>query len=434
MAATTKLIVYNNALREIASAPLADTTTANTRLYELDGAWDHAIEHVLAMHVWSFARRRATLTGIADSVSFPPYLYSFTKPSDYLRKHWFKSDATDANQVDHVEVAAAFYGMVGTGLLEYVSDDSSNYDPANWPAHFTRVLTLYLASLVAPKLARAGADDLGRLNAQMQEAMDYALQQEALFATNVQISTDREPTMRRALEFLGQTLAGTVSIHNHADKLRWHMNGSWDHAVQYVLELGAWNHASRRVLLTLNTQPIPGDTLSWIEGYSVGPASEASAADNLPAISEWDYGFQLPDDFLHKIWLKSDANHDYEAPHQFLNGNVYTRDEYAVMEYVSNDTDAVDPTRWSMSFRETVAAYLALLVSPEILAETDRKGQIKINANEIRQKLEAVFAQRLSDAKMRDAIQQYPKQPPYGRFVQARRGSIGTSGLRRGVY
>jgi len=74
------------------------------------------------------------------------------------------------------------------------------------------------------------------------------------------------------------------------------------------------------------------------------------------------------------------------------------------------------------------------LVSPEILAETDRKGQIKINANEIRQKLEAVFAQRLSDAKMRDAIQQYPKQPPYGRFVQARRGSIGTSGLRRGVY
>lgn len=431
MAATTKLIVYNAALREIASQPLANLTTANTRLQELDGAWDHAVEHVLAMQVWSFARRRASLTGVADT-SYTPYTYRFTKPSDFLRRAWFKADANDAKQIDHVEVAAAIYAMKPAGLLEYVSDEAVNYDPANWPPHFTRVMTLYLASLVAPKLARAGAENLGRLDGQMSRAMADAERLEALFATNVELDTAREPVFRRALEFLGQTLSGSLSIHNHADMLRWHMNGSWDHAVKYILELGAWNHATRRAILSGGGTAVPGSTYATIiEGYSLAPAEEEAADTNAPAISEWDYGFQLPDDFLHKIWIKRDANAQFEMPHQFMNGNVYTRDEYVVMEYVANDTDAVDPARWTANFSEAVAAYLALLVSPEIIAQTSEKGEVKISANDLREKLEAVWVRKLADAKLRDAIQQYPLRPPPGRFVRARHGSIGTSHIRR---
>ena len=45
------LIVYNDALRELASYPLADLTTANTRLQELQGATNNAVQYVLSQ--WS---------------------------------------------------------------------------------------------------------------------------------------------------------------------------------------------------------------------------------------------------------------------------------------------------------------------------------------------------------------------------------------------
>ncbi len=70
MALTTKLIIWNAALREIGSAPLANTTDVNTRQFELAGAWDHAVEHALALEDWGFARRRSSLIGVSDT-SYP---------------------------------------------------------------------------------------------------------------------------------------------------------------------------------------------------------------------------------------------------------------------------------------------------------------------------------------------------------------------------
>lgn len=169
MAATTQLIVYNAVLRELQAAPLASLSETGTRLTELNGAWDHAIEYALALRDWAFARRRATLTGVADT-SFQPYTYRYTKPSDYLRKCWVKLAAGDAFQTDHAEIAAVFYGVDASALVEYVSDHADNYNPANWPPHFTRVITLYMATLVH-KLARAGAGDLGVLDGRLQAAL-----------------------------------------------------------------------------------------------------------------------------------------------------------------------------------------------------------------------------------------------------------------------
>lgn len=427
MAATTRLIVFNDVLREIASQPLLNLTTPNTRLQELDGAFDHAVEYQLSKLDWAFARRRATLTGVSDT-SFPPYTYRYTKPSDYLRKCWIKLDAADEQQISHAEVGAVFYGFEPTALIEYVSDHADNYDPANWPPHFTRCMVLYLAQLVAPKLARAGSGDVGMLEGKMQAALAEAEGFEAVFFINAQIPANRLPVMRRALEFMGQVLAGSVPVMSQADKLRWHMNQSWDHCLKYLLELGAWNFATRRVILTGGTEPVPGDTVSdIIEGYSLPPA-EAPAPSNLPDMAGYDYGYNLPDDFLHKIWIKADANRDLECDHQFMRDAVYTNAQPVVMEYIAWDDDSTNPGEWSANFLEAMAAYLALTVSPELVIEQGAKN-IRIAANDIRQKLEAVWMDKLSDAKLRDAIQQYPENIPVGSFVRARRGSIGTTGM-----
>jgi hypothetical protein len=429
MAATTKLTVYNGALREIGAAPLADLVATNTKLYELNQAYDHAVEHVLAMEDWGFARRRATLTGVSDS-AFPPYTFRFTKPADYLRKCWIKTSAADEYQVDHAEIAAVFYAQVSSGLLEYVSDHADNYDPANWPPHFTRVLELTLASRVAEKLARAGAGDVGMLDGKLQSALAEAKDKESLFLVNGQIPIARQPVMRRALEFIGQQMAGSVALHAQADMLRWHMNRSWDHAVKYVLEQGAWNFATRRAILTGGTEDVPGDTLpSIVEGYVLPPATATTPA-NLPDASGYSYGYPLPSDFLHKIWCKADANHDLECDHQFIGTAIFTRQEPVVLEYVALDADSTNPATWSAVFLEAVAAYLALLVVPELRLEEGRKS-LKFGVNELRGRIEQVFMGKLQDAKLRDAIQQQAARVPLGRFMRARFGSVGTTSIRR---
>lgn len=428
MASTTKLSVWNGALREIAGAPLADTTTVNAVQRILNDAWDHAVEYVLATYDWGFSRRRATLSTASDT-GFPPYTYRATKPSDYLRKCWIKTNAYDEYQVDHAEIAASFYMNETTALIEYVSDHSDNYNPANWPPHFTRVLTLHLAAQIAPKVARAGSDDLGRLNGQLGEAIARAKEQEAVFLTNESILVARQPVMRRALEFMGQVSSGSVGLHAQADQLRWQMNRAWEHCLKHLLEQAAWNFATRRAIMTDGTAIVPGSTLTEVtEGYVVSPATDTTSSD--VSASEFEYGFTLPDDFVHKIWIKGDANHDYECPHQFIGRNVFANLEPVVMEYVAYDDDSKDPTYWSASFTEALAAYLALTVTPELLLVEGTKST-KVVANDIRRALEVNFARKLSDAKLRDAIQQFPKSPPPGRFVRARTGGIGTTSIRR---
>src|SRR5690606_11176196 len=159
MAVTSKLIVWNEALRELGDHPLSDTTTANKAQKTLNDAWDHAIEYVLSRRDWNFARRRATLTGVSDT-AFPPYTYRYARPSDYLRKVWIKASADDQFQIPHAESGAVIYGFAASAAIEYMSDHSDNYDPANWPPQFTRVLVLYLAMLAGPKIGRIGNDDL----------------------------------------------------------------------------------------------------------------------------------------------------------------------------------------------------------------------------------------------------------------------------------
>ncbi|MCC6617397.1 MAG: hypothetical protein IT320_28240 [Anaerolineae bacterium] len=421
MATTSKLIVYNEALRELGSAQLANLVTVNTSLTTLNGAFDHAVEYILSRLDWNFARRRASLSGVSDT-SYPPYTYRFTRPSDYLRKCWVKTSAADAHQIDHAEAGAVIYGFVSSALIEYVSDHADNYDPANWPPHFTRCLALYLASLVGPKLARSD-DATNGVWAKLQQALSEAEAFENVFLTNALIPTERHPVFRRAIEIMGQSLAGSVAIHSQADKLRWSMSQAWDYTVKYCLEQGAWNFATRRALMTGGSAAVPGDTYEGIvEGYAVSPASESEGSD-LPDMDGWDYGHYLPDDFLHKIWIKADANNREECPHQFMRDAVYVNYENVVLEYVSDDDDAIDPDNWPATFLELVAARLALTVAPEMTIEETGKGRAKVSSTGVRQSLDAFYTRALSDARMKDAAQQYPVSLPPGQWARARMGS-----------
>lgn len=435
MAATTKLIVYNDTLREIGGHPLADLVTANTSLQTLEGAFPHAVEYLLGRVDWNFARRRATLTGVSDT-SFSPYTYRYARPSDYLRKLWLKTAATDEFQINHAESGAVIYGFEATALLEYISDHSDNYDPVNWPPHFTRCVVLYLALLVAPKLARVGQDDAAASYQKLDIALADAERAEAVFNSSEQIPADRLQILRRAMEIMGQVYTGSMPLHAQADQLRYQMNRAWGDALSFVLEQAAWNFATKRALLTTGADAgdvMPGEEVGGIiEGYSVegGPGNGESPFDQY-AFAGFKFAWYLPDDFRHKIWLKNSASHDTEIDYQIIRDAIFTNRDPCVLEYIAEDEWTTDPDNWPYTFRETMAARLAFMVVPDLLIEQDSKGRGRIKADGLRDKLETYYLRSLGDAKIKDAIQQAVKTIPLGRFARARQGSIGATSLRR---
>lgn len=415
----TKLSIWNDALRRIGGYPLADTTTVNAQQKELAGAWDASVEYTLARVDWTFARRRASPTTVSDTTGYPPFTYRHTRPSDYLRKVWLKSAADDEFQVSHAEIAAVIYSFTAAPVLEYMSDHADNYDPANWPTQFARVMSLYLALLVGPKLGRIGDGEVKTLYSELDNAIGEAIGQESVFTVNTNISTERITTMRRALEFVGHNIVGTTATQSQTDMLRWKMNKTWDHAVKHVLSQGAWNFAAKRAVLLdgeAGDTNIPTESIVGItEGYSVDPATDEDETN----IAGYDYSYELPTDFLHKIWLKASPHHAEEIPHQRLGNYMFCDYDSAIMEYVAYNSYTYDPDNWPPLFLDAVAAFLAVSAIPDSVTVGPKGG----NGAALRQALEANWQRRLSDAKNKDAIQQYPHQMPLGNFARARMGN-----------
>lgn len=419
MAATTKLIVYNEVLRELGSTfRLANLVTPGPALTALEGAFAHAVEYVISRVDWNFARRRASLTSTADG-AFPPFTRRYTKPADYLRKVWIKLAAADAFQIEHAEVGAVFYGYETTALMEYMSDDASNADPANWPPQFTRCMVLYLAQLVGPSLARANMQSVAFDAERLDAALAEARASEDVFAINVQVPAARLPVMRRAIEILGEQMSSSVMTQSFIDRARWKMQAGWDHTIRSCLEAGAWNFATRRALLTGGTVPIPrANDTGYIEGIFVGPAVSSEAED----ISEFQYGYNLPPEFLHKISVKRNAYDDRECRYQFLRSIIMADCEPVVLEFVASDNHSTDPESWPATFTDYVASALAKLAVSELGLKPNEMA-------EARAAIEAMTERRLSDAKTKDAIQQAPAYAPLGAFALARRGNA--RGYRR---
>lgn len=423
------------------SGSVPDSSDADAMRWQMNRGWDTSVKYVLEQAPWSFAQRRAQLVSTADSSGFPPYTFRYDRPSGYLKKVWIRETTTDAFEADYAESGIYFYGYAGTKVMQYIAYDSSAQAVANWPAAFAECVSLYMAAQLASTQRTVETQDgprrqpMSARDAIMSEfvaQLERAIGTHAIELHTASIAANRMPVMRRALEIMGQMLAGYGATYGKVAELRWQMNLGWDHALKFVLSQGAWNFAAKRAVLQSGDEGddnIPTTaTNGLLEGYSVEPAS--TDTDDPPAISGFTYSYPLPTDFVHKIWIKADVNNDYECAHQQLGGYMFIDHDPAVMEYVAMDSYTSEPDNWPVGFTEAMAAYLAWHVAPELTVQVAGRGA-KVAAAQLPMKLEQQFKARLSDAKLRDAIQQEPKTIPLGRFARARFGSIGTTSIRR---
>lgn len=167
---------------------------------------------------------------------------------------------------------------------------------------------------------------------------------------------------------------------------RYKLDEMWDGAVQYLLEQGMWNFATRYE--ELSTPASPADPFA---GYR--------------------YAYSKPADFVRIVAISDNATFSgtferYEVQQSYF----YTDAEELHLRYVSNDASyGLDLTKWPQSFAKTLEAYLAFESGLPISGDRGNRNDMI-----------GLYNDRLNRAKTLDAVDERVQWKKSGRWTRAR--------------
>lgn len=154
MTTTSRLTLYNGALRELGERQLASITENREPRRMLDAAWDdNAVLRALEAGQWLFACRSMQYD-YSPSVE-PPFGFrrAFDKPDDFVRTMAVCSDGYFRNPLTARQVsdeAGYWFSDLDTIFVKYVSNDASyGLAMARWPQSFVKYLEALLARDIA---------------------------------------------------------------------------------------------------------------------------------------------------------------------------------------------------------------------------------------------------------------------------------------------
>lgn len=142
-----KLRIYKGALRLLGPHELATLTDDRPERYQLDDAWDDAVEHLLNQGLWNFAIRAVQLSADDDVAPLFGWDYGFSQPDDYIRTVGISDEPTFRNGFENYEVEAGkWFANIDTLYLRYVSNDAQyGLNIGAWTQAFAKCLEAYLA-------------------------------------------------------------------------------------------------------------------------------------------------------------------------------------------------------------------------------------------------------------------------------------------------
>lgn len=160
---TSKLTLYNGALRLLRERPLASLSENREPRRQLDAAWDGgAIDYCLEQGFWKFAKRTVMIDA---SPSIEPdfgFQYAFDIPEDHLTTAgvWADEMMTRPHR-DYREEGDYWFGTLETMFVSYISNDAEfGMDFSLWPQTFVKFVEAHLASEVAGPLTESGKEML----------------------------------------------------------------------------------------------------------------------------------------------------------------------------------------------------------------------------------------------------------------------------------
>lgn len=191
MTTPTQLSIYNGALLNLGERRLVALTDENESRRACDDAWNRDLmRRALSAAQWNFATRSVKLEYNPSLDPAFGYLYTFDKPTDWIRTLAFCSD-------DHYDFPMERYDDEGDNwhadiqevFVKYCSDHASfGGNLAGWPVEFTTYIEWRLASEIALRLTRS-IDAEGRAIAMTERALLAAQN------TNAMNKPSRRPPM-----------------------------------------------------------------------------------------------------------------------------------------------------------------------------------------------------------------------------------------------
>ncbi len=178
---TTRLQLYNGALRELGETRLASLTENREPRRALDDFYDQAVNYCLEAGQWNFALRSVEFTANEDIEAEFGYTYTFDKPSDWIRTAALTSDEHGRlTLLQYQDESQYWFADINPIYVRYVSNDESfGLDLGAWPSRFTRFVELYLAYLACERLTQ-NATKRRELAADLKAAKKEALNSDAM--------------------------------------------------------------------------------------------------------------------------------------------------------------------------------------------------------------------------------------------------------------
>lgn len=152
---TTKLSLYNGALRLLGERRLSSLTEDRPARYYLDAAYDDGfIDYILEQGQWNFATRSIEATN--DETIDPDfgYQYAFSKPTDYVRLAALCTDEYYRCPLnDYSDEQGYWFCDYDVLYIKYVSNDTDyGADMSLWPQTFVRYAQAELADRVKEEI------------------------------------------------------------------------------------------------------------------------------------------------------------------------------------------------------------------------------------------------------------------------------------------
>lgn len=146
---TSKLALYNMALRHLGETRLSSLSEAREPRLILDDFYDHCTGYCLGRASWNFAMRAVSMTASATITPEFGYTYAFEKPSDWVKTYQVSSEPTFKWPLqEYNDEAAVLYANATPLYFKYVSNDTSyGMNLSNWPENFTYFVSQHLAAL-----------------------------------------------------------------------------------------------------------------------------------------------------------------------------------------------------------------------------------------------------------------------------------------------
>lgn len=173
---SSRLSLYNGALRELGSREIASLTEGRESRRVMDGIWnDGAVNYCLLQGFWKWSIRSQMITYDPNVSPGFGYQYAFELPDDFIRIYSICSDEDFDNPIiRYSDEAGYIYTDYDTIYLQYVSNDTDyglNY--SLWPEAFVQYVQQYMASQGCIRLTQ---------NQSKKDAIDKALKKSLIDA------------------------------------------------------------------------------------------------------------------------------------------------------------------------------------------------------------------------------------------------------------